>query len=91
MVYSKPPALTRRVINPLVSRLHPRGVETLTVVGRRTGRPRRVPVLPVQVGSQRYEAYRKQAGRTVDRLFRSMPEPASHPVFALDADGGPST
>lgn len=136
MVYSKPPALTRRVINPLVSRLHRRGVETLTVVGRRTGRPRRVPVLPVQVGSQRYlvapygesewvrnlracgegelegahghahfrahelpadqrapiiEVYRKQAGRTVDRLFRSMPEPSSHPVFALDADGGPST
>lgn len=129
MVYRKPPVLTRRLVNPLVSRLHPRGVETLTVTGRRSGQPRRVPVLPVQVGSHRYlvapygesewvrnlrassegeldgrhshehflahelpadqraeiiEAYRRHAGRTVDRLFGAMPDPASHPVFALD-------
>ena len=30
------------------------------------------------------EAYRRQAGRTVDRLFRSMPDPGSRPVFALE-------
>lgn len=133
MVYRKPPILTRRVVNPLVSRLHPRGVETLTVTGRRTGRPRRVPVLPVQVGKRRYlvapygesewvrnlrachegeldgpsghehflarelpadqraeiiEAYRRKAGRTVERLFRSMPDPGSHPVFALERPPG---
>ena len=136
MVYRKPPVLTRRLVNPLVSRMHPRGVETLTVTGRRTGRPRRVPVLPVQVGTQRYlvapygesdwvhnlracregeldgprghehflarelpadqraeiiDAYRRQAGRTVNRLFRSMPEPGSHPVFALEHPTGNST
>ena len=132
MVYRKPPVLTRRLVNPLVSRMHPRGVETLTVIGRRTGRPRQVPVLPVQVGTQRYlvapygesewvrnlracgegeldgrrgherflahelpmdqraeiiEAYRRQAGRTVERLFRSMPDPGSHPVFVLEHPG----
>lgn len=135
MVYKKPPVLTRRVVNPLVSHLHPRGVETLTVTGRRTGLAHRVPVLPVKVGTRRYlvapygesdwvrnlrvrgecelhgphgrahfrarevpteerapviEAYRRQAGRTVDRLFRSMPEPAAHPVFALDSSDEPS-
>jgi len=134
MVYHKPPVLTRRLINPLVSRMHPRGVETLTVTGRRTRRPRRVPVLPVQVGTQRYlvapygesewvrnlrvcgqgelagrrghehfratelpvdqraeiiEVYRRQAGRTVERLFRSMPDPGSHPVFALEQSSNP--
>lgn len=136
MVYRRPPALTRRLVNPLVSRMHPRGVETLTVTGRRTGRPRRVPVLPVQVGTQRYlvapygesdwvrnlracgegeldgprgrehflaqelpadqraqiiDVYRRQAGRTVDRLFRSMPDPGSHPVFVLEQATGNST
>ncbi|GAA2102969.1 hypothetical protein GCM10009841_19820 [Microlunatus panaciterrae] len=129
MVYRKPPVLTRRLVNPLVSRLHPRGVETLTVRGRRTGRAHRVPVLPVQIGIRRYlvapygesdwvrnlracgegeltsphgrasfrahevpleeraaviEAYRRKAGLTVDRLFRAMPDPGSHPVFVLD-------
>lgn len=109
--------------------MHPRGVETLTVTGRRTGRPRRVPVLPVQVGTQRYlvapygesewvrnlrvcgageldgtrghehfrarelpveeraeiiEVYRRQAGRTVERLFKSMPDLGEHPVFAVE-------
>jgi deazaflavin-dependent oxidoreductase (nitroreductase family) len=54
MPYLKPPGFTRRVVNPLVSRLHSGGVETLTVVGRRTGRPHAVPVIPVQIGECRY-------------------------------------
>ena len=54
MVYLKPPGFTRHVVNPVVSRLRTGGVEELTVTGRRTGQPRRVPVIPVQVGTHRY-------------------------------------
>ena len=54
MAYVKPRGFTRRVVNPLVSMLHSGGVETLTVVGRRTGRPHAVPVIPVQIGECRY-------------------------------------
>ena len=50
MAYVKPRGFTRRVVNPLVSRLHSGGVETLTVVGRRTGRPHAVPMIPMQIG-----------------------------------------
>ncbi len=54
MAYLKPPAFTRRVSNPLAMRLNARGGATLTVAGRRTGKPRRVPVIPVEVGGSRY-------------------------------------
>jgi deazaflavin-dependent oxidoreductase (nitroreductase family) len=54
MAYLKPPAFTRRVSNPLAMRLNAHGGVTLTVVGRRTGKPRRVPVIPVEVGGSRY-------------------------------------
>ena len=46
MVYLKPPAFTRRLANPLAMRLNAHGGATLTVVGRRTGEPRRVPSFP---------------------------------------------
>ena len=42
------------MVNPLVSRLQTGGVATLTVPGRRTGRARMVPVIPVEVGGIRY-------------------------------------
>lgn len=54
MTYLKPPALTRRLVNPLVSRLRTGGVATLTVPGRSTGRPRAVPVIPVEVDGVSY-------------------------------------
>lgn len=54
MAYLKPAALTRHVANPLAMRLGARGVATLTVVGRRTGDPRKVPVIPVEVDGNRY-------------------------------------
>jgi len=54
MAYLKPPAFTRRLANPLAMRSSARGVATLTVVGRRTGKPRKVPVIPVEVGQSRY-------------------------------------
>ena len=53
MAYLKPPAFTRRVANPVAMRLNGRGGATLTVVGRRTGKPRKVPVIPVEVGGSR--------------------------------------
>jgi deazaflavin-dependent oxidoreductase (nitroreductase family) len=54
MAYLKPPAFTRHLANPLAMRLSARGVATLTVVGRRTGEPRKVPVIPVEIGRNRY-------------------------------------
>jgi deazaflavin-dependent oxidoreductase (nitroreductase family) len=54
MAYLKPPAFTRHLANPLAMRLSARGVATLTVVGRRTGKPRKVPVIPVEIGQNRY-------------------------------------
>jgi deazaflavin-dependent oxidoreductase (nitroreductase family) len=54
MTYLKPPALTRHLANPLAMRLSAHGVATLTVAGRRTGAPRKVPVIPVEVGGSRY-------------------------------------
>src|ERR1035437_10187441 len=54
MAYLKPPAITRRLSNPLAMRTNAGGVATLTVVGRHTGEPHKVPVIPVEVGSCRY-------------------------------------
>jgi len=54
MAYVKPPALTRRLANPLAMRLNARGVATLTLADRRTGGTRKVPVIPVEVGGSRY-------------------------------------
>ena len=129
MAYLKPPGITRRVVNPVVSRLRMGGVEQLTVTGRHSGLPRHVPVIPVQVGSRRYlvapygvsewvrnlrtagegelvghhsperfyarevpvdrraeiiDAYRRATGRAVERCFRSLPDPADHPVFEIE-------
>jgi deazaflavin-dependent oxidoreductase (nitroreductase family) len=54
MTYLEPPAVTRRLVNPLVSRLRTGGVATLTVAGRNSGRPRTVPVIPVELNGTRY-------------------------------------
>ena len=54
MAYLKPAAFTRRVFNPLAMRLGLSGTQTLVVPGRRTGRPLRVPVIPVEHGGSRY-------------------------------------
>ena len=54
MAYLKPPALTRKVLNPLMMRSGLGGTVTLTVPGRRTGIPRKVPVIPVELAGSRY-------------------------------------
>jgi deazaflavin-dependent oxidoreductase (nitroreductase family) len=54
MAYLKPPAFIRRLANPLAMKSSARGVATLSVVGRRTGVPRKVPVIPVEIDGSRY-------------------------------------
>jgi len=54
MAYLQPPAFTRHVVNPLTMRFSTGGVATLTVPGRRTGLPRKVPVIPVELAGSRY-------------------------------------
>ena len=129
MAYRKPPVLVHRLLNPIALRLGLAGTTELTVAGRSTGRPCRVPVIPFVHDGTRYvlstrgesewvrnlraagraqlrrkgrteevtatevpiparppliDAYRRTAGRTVATYFRSLPDPADHPVFALD-------
>jgi deazaflavin-dependent oxidoreductase (nitroreductase family) len=52
--YLAPNWFTRKVFNPLAMRLGIAGTETLTVHGRRSGRPMRVPVIPVEHRGDRY-------------------------------------
>jgi deazaflavin-dependent oxidoreductase (nitroreductase family) len=54
MAYLKPPALTRRLFNPLAMRFGIGGAETLSVAGRRTGEQHAVPVIPVDHDGARY-------------------------------------
>lgn len=54
MAYLAPPWFTRKVFNPLAMRFGMMGSETVTVPGRRSGRPLRVPVIPVEHGGARY-------------------------------------
>ncbi len=49
MAYLKPPAITRKMFNPVAAKLGISGSAELVVVGRRSGRPRSVPVIPVEV------------------------------------------
>jgi deazaflavin-dependent oxidoreductase (nitroreductase family) len=50
--YLPAPWLHRRILNPLVMRLGMR--PTFAVRGRKTGRERKVPVRPIEVGGNRY-------------------------------------
>jgi deazaflavin-dependent oxidoreductase (nitroreductase family) len=54
MAYLRPNWFTRKVFNPLAMRTGLSGVETLTVHGRRSGKPRSVPVIPVEHCGMRY-------------------------------------
>jgi deazaflavin-dependent oxidoreductase (nitroreductase family) len=52
--YLAPGWFARRVWNPVAMRFGFAGTETLTVQGRRSGRPHSVPVLPVEHAGARY-------------------------------------
>jgi deazaflavin-dependent oxidoreductase (nitroreductase family) len=54
MAYRKPNVFTRRVFNPVAMKLGVSGTEALSVAGRRTGKARRVPVIPIEHGGARY-------------------------------------
>lgn len=54
MAYRKPSLFTRKVFNPLATRLGMGGSRELAVPGRRSGKIQRVPVIPVEHGGARY-------------------------------------
>jgi deazaflavin-dependent oxidoreductase (nitroreductase family) len=54
MAYLKPPAFTSKVFNPIASKLGLSGSAELVVLGRRTGQPRSVPVIPVELAGTLY-------------------------------------
>jgi deazaflavin-dependent oxidoreductase (nitroreductase family) len=54
MAYLKPPLFVQRVFNPLAMRFGISGAATLSVVGRRSGQARRVPVIPLAYQGGRY-------------------------------------
>jgi len=54
MVYLKPPFMVRSVFNKLALATGAGGTEALTVAGRKTGEPRRVPVIPVTIDGADY-------------------------------------
>jgi deazaflavin-dependent oxidoreductase (nitroreductase family) len=54
MAYLKPPAFTKKVFNPIAAKLGLSGSAELVVAGRRSGTPRSVPVIPVEVDGVLY-------------------------------------
>jgi hypothetical protein len=95
MAYVRPPFFVRRVFNPLAMRFGIGGATTLVVPRRGSQKPQRIPVIPVEHDGARYlvstrgesewvrNLYRKAAGR-VERYWRTLPDPADHPVFRIE-------
>jgi hypothetical protein len=54
VAYLKPPALTRKVFNPLAMRLGIGGSQTLIVPRRTSGEDQALPVIPVEFQGSRY-------------------------------------
>ncbi len=54
MAYLRPPVFARKVFNPIALRLGAFGTQGLVVAGRRTGRPQKVPVIPIEVDGTPY-------------------------------------
>lgn len=54
MAYLRPPPFFLRIVDPLAMRFGFGGSRILTVPGRLTRRPQRVPVIPVEHGGARY-------------------------------------
>jgi deazaflavin-dependent oxidoreductase (nitroreductase family) len=54
VAYLTPPWFVRNVFNPLAMRFGISGSQTLVVAGRSSGRPMRVPVIPVDHDGRRY-------------------------------------
>jgi deazaflavin-dependent oxidoreductase (nitroreductase family) len=54
MAYLRPPLFVRKVFNPLAMRFGIGGAVTLTTMGRRSGKPSRIPVIPIEHEGARY-------------------------------------
>ncbi len=54
MAFLKPGTITQKLFNPLAMRLGIYGTTALTVAGRKSGRPCRVPVIPFDHAGARY-------------------------------------
>ena len=54
IAYFRPPFFVRRIFNPIAMRFGISGTVALAVRGRRTGKIRRVPVIPVDHAGARY-------------------------------------
>ena len=54
MAYVKPPWFTQKVANPIINFLGVGGAETLSIVGRQSGEPEKIPVIPVEYEGSRY-------------------------------------
>jgi len=99
MAYLKPPAFTRRLANPLAMRLNARGVAALTLVSRRTGETRKVPVILVEVGGSRhlvspYEGsdwVRNLRAAGKGEMSRKGRTEAFHPSRSKSTSGDPSS
>jgi deazaflavin-dependent oxidoreductase (nitroreductase family) len=54
MAYLEPPWFVRTVFNRIARLTGMSGAQTITVAGRTSGQPQRIPVIPVDVGDRRY-------------------------------------
>jgi deazaflavin-dependent oxidoreductase (nitroreductase family) len=54
MAYLKPAAITAKIFNPIAMRFGMSGTATLEVQRRRSSQPQKVPVIPVELGGNRY-------------------------------------
>lgn len=71
MTYLKPPSFVSRVANPLAMRFGGNRIATLTVAGRRTGKPTRVPVIPIDLDGVRYLVSARGEAEWVRNLRRA--------------------
>ena len=93
MAYLKPPAFTAKVFNPIAAKLGLSGSAELVVAGRRTGAPRSVPVIPVEVADALYLVSTRGEAEWVRNLrasgaceLRGRHHPGRYTAVELDAD-----
>ena len=57
---------------------------TITLRGRGDSQPFHATEVPAGEPAQILDAYRNVTGKTVERCFAALPDPADHPVFHID-------
>ncbi|MBA2698035.1 MAG: nitroreductase family deazaflavin-dependent oxidoreductase [Nocardioidaceae bacterium] len=81
MAYLKPRFFAAKVFNPLAMKTGIGGTETLTVVGRATGQPQRIPVIPLDHEGARYLVSTRGESQWVLNV-------RAHPTVTVAAKGG---